>query len=412
MDTLLNVDDALEMILKRIKPLEDENIAIERALGRVLAGDIQADDDFPSFRSSSMDGFGVHVEDVQSAAQDQPVSLSVIATAQAGDRPLNAIKQGYAVRIMTGAPVPDGISAVIPIEDTDAEWDNDAKLVKFYKSAKIDENIRPTGETVRRGEKILSGGQVLRPMDIGMLALIGRGHVRVIKQPHVVVLSTGDELVRSGDQLEKGQIYDSNSPLLSALIREVGGSVTVIPMIKDTREAVQVAFEQAVALNPTLIISSGGVSVGALDYVRIILEEMGKVEFWRINLKPGKPTVFGSIENVPFFGLPGNPVSVWVTFDVLVRPALSKQSGKQDDMPVNQAILKKSVKSDGRRTYMRVKLSVENGLLYADSTGTQSSGALMSMVMADGLLIIPEGVRIAQAGDVFWIRLLRKIEGL
>jgi molybdopterin molybdotransferase len=412
MSGLLNVDDALKHILQQIDLLQPDYITINDALGRVLSENVVSDLDLPPFRSSSVDGFGVRVEDVQFASQNNPAILPVARTVQAGDHPIGFVEGGVAVRIMTGAPVPDGISAVIPIENTDADWYKPNVSVSIYKSAQKDDNIRPIGENVKWGQPIFSAGDVLRPVDIGMLASIGRDRVRVIGQPHVVVISTGDELVDVGNPLPAGKIYQSNGHLLSALITEFGGRVTQIPIVKDTREAVRSAFEQALTFQPTMIISSGGVSVGALDYVRVVLEEMGQVDFWRINLKPGKPLAFGHLDGVPFFGLPGNPVSVWVTFDIFVRPALCKQVGRKQDVTTGQAILKKSVKSDGRRTYMSVKLSVENGQLYADRMGTQSSGALMSMVLADGLLIIPEGVDRANEGDVYPVRLLRKIEML
>lgn len=409
---LMNVDEALNRILKEIGPLPIQSLLIEDALGKVIADEIVSDINLPPFRSSSMDGFGVRVEDIQGASRDNPISLTILGTIQAGDQPLVRDVGVGAVSIMTGAPVPDWVSAVIPIEDTDADWNSSSEYVKIYRTANLNDNIRPIGEDVIKGQKIFSQGHLLRPVDIAMLASIGKRRIDVIQQPHVVVLSTGDELMEVGKPIRDGQIYESNSFLLEALIKEIGAKVTRLPIVQDTRQAVESAFEQALSLNPSMIISSGGVSMGATDYIRVVLEERGQVNFWRINLKPGKPFIFAQLADVPFFGLPGNPVSVWVTFDVLVRPALYKQAGKRDDVKLEQAILKKSVKSDGRRTYMRVKLSVENGQLYADSTGTQSSGALMSMVLADGLLIIPEGLVSAQAGDVYAVRVVRKYNEL
>ncbi len=407
MDNLLSVDDALRRILDEISQLPSETIRLEEALGRVLAQDVTSEEDLPPFPASAVDGFGVIVEDVQFASRQNPQVLQVSMEVQAGDFVTDVLKPGHAVRIMTGAAVPQGVTAIIPIEQTDADWEHKSSQVNIYVKAESGQNIRPIGENIQHGQTVLEAGQVLRPQDIGLLAALGVAEVDVIRLSHVVVISTGDELLEVDQPPERGKIRDANSLTITSLVNTYGGVVTRLPIVRDTPQDVRAAFEQAIAHQPDMIISSGGVSVGAVDFVRSILEEVGQVHFWRINFKPGKPLAFGKLQNIPFFGLPGNPVSVLVTFDVMVRPALLKQMNKPDNVPMQSAILKESVNSDGRRTYMRVKLESQDGQLYATAIGSQSSGALYSMVIADGLLILPEEITYASAGESYPVRLLR-----
>lgn len=230
-----------------------------------------------------------------------------------------------------------------------------------------------------------------------------------MRRPRVAILSSGDELIRVNEPLGPGKIRDVNSYTLTGLVDTYGGEPIRIPPARDTIEDVRRSFTEALSHQPDLLLSSAGVSVGSFDVVRTVMEEMGQINFWRVNLRPGKPLAFGMIAGIPFFGLPGNPVSAMVTFDVFVRPTLLKMSGREEILPTIEATLRDTLTSDGRRSYIRVKLSREDGQFYAEATGTQSSGALMSMVMADGLLIIPETVTEARAGEKFSVRLLRSI---
>jgi molybdopterin molybdotransferase len=316
---------------------------------------------------------------------------------------------------MTGAPIPPGVNAVVPVEQTDAQWQPGEPLVlpsvvRVLGVVEAGANIRPVGENVRAGTRILEAGTRLLPQDIGMLASVGQSSVSVVRRPRVAVLSSGDELVDVHEPLAPGKIRDSNSYVIAALIDSHDGEVIRLPIARDTPKSVREMFEAALAQQPDMIVTSGGVSVGAADFIKDVLQEMGEIDFWRINLRPGKPLAFGWLGGVPFFGLPGNPVSVMVTFDVVVRPALQKLAGVDAFLPVVQANLQESVKSDGRRSYVRVKLQYNDGRLEARTTGTQSSGALMSMVLADGLLILPEGTREASAGGVYPVRLLRQFK--
>jgi molybdopterin molybdotransferase len=263
---------------------------------------------------------------------------------------------------------------------------------------------------VRAGEILLAAGARLRPQDIGMLAAFGHAQVQVVRRPRAVILSTGDELVEPGEPLTPGKIRDANGAALAALVRLYGGEAIRLPIVRDTLADARLRFGEALALHPDLIISSAGVSVGAFDVVRAVLEELGTMHFWRINLRPGKPLAFGRLgmAGVPFFGLPGNPVSALVTFDVFVRPTLLRMGGQPDAVPTLTALTAAPITSDGRRSYLRVTLRREGGVWRAHLTGTQSSGALSSMLHADGLLIIPEGMRDVPAGTALPVRVLRE----
>jgi molybdopterin molybdotransferase len=411
---LLNVEQALERVLQNIQPLAPETAELSASLGRVLADDITAETNLPPFPNSSMDGFAVRAEDIRDATKENPARLNVSMDIPAGTAPEKTLKPGEAGRIMTGAPMPDGADAVIPVEDTDISWTpgDDSALppqVSIFRSVKSGDYVRPIGEDIRLGEQIVAAGTVIRAEEIGILAALGRPHVFVGRQPRVAILSTGDELLEVDQPLARGKIRDSNSYALEALVSGCGAIPIRIPIARDTLDDVRRRFRQALDHKPDVILSSAGVSVGAFDVVRTVIDEMGSVDFWRINLRPGKPLAFGQVGGVPFFGLPGNPVSAMVTFDVFVRPVLLKLGNRPDNARMVTAVLAESLHSDGRRSYLRVKLTQENGQYIARMTGTQSSGALSSMLLADGLLIVPENITQASAGDTFQVRLLRDI---
>lgn len=412
MANLLNVDRALEQILIQIEQLPSEKMSLSQSLGCVLAQDIIADTNLPPFANSAVDGFALIATDATLASQDNPVTLPVLQDIPAGKAPDKPLSDGEAARIMTGAPLPLGATAVIPVEDTDSDWSRDGssplpESVTILKSIDEGANIRQIGENVREGDLVIHATTKLRAQEIGMLAALGHAEVPVYRKPRVAILGTGDELVDVHEAVQPGQIRDVNSYTLEALVSTYGGEPIRLPIAKDSLAEVRNLFETAIAHQPDIIISSAGVSVGTADLIHTILAEFGSIDFWRINMRPGKPVAFGKIAGVPFFGLPGNPVSAMVTFEVLVRPALLKMMGQNDNARYIHAITTHDMKSDGRRSFIRVKLISENGVLLADSTGTQSSGALMSMVLADGLLIIPEGTTFVPKGSKLQVRDLR-----
>lgn len=411
---LLNVDVALQRILERISQLPDESVRTEDSLGRVLAQDVIAHVAIPPFPNSSMDGYALRAVDTASASAEQPVRLRVVSDVPAGHLSKHVVGPGEAARIMTGAPIPPGADAVVQVEWTDAGWTSggDAELpdtVGVFRVVKPKANIRAAGEDLQEGQRVLSAGTVLRPQDIGVLVSLGETTVRVVRQPRVAIIATGDELVDLHEPLQPGQIRNSNSYVLAGLVRGLGGVPQQLPIARDTFADVRAVFEAALAGAPDLIVSSAGVSVGARDVVRAVVVELGELALWRVNLRPGKPLAFGQVGGVPYLGLPGNPVSTMVTFDVFVRPALLKLAGRPASVATAEAVVNEDMRFDGRRTYVRVLLRREGGVLRATPTGTQSSGVLLSMVLADGLMIVPEGMTHVAAGTRLPVRLLRSL---
>jgi molybdopterin molybdotransferase len=370
----------------------------------VLAQDILATNDLPPFDNSSMDGFAVRAEDVTHATTTSPRSLRVVADIPAGSHPTISLGPGEAARIMTGAPVPSGADAVVPVEDT--SFDNrDAGIptpeeVQIFRPARSGWNTRLRGMDIRAGEIVLSKGRVLKPQDLGLLAMLGFANVPVYRKPRIALFSSGDELLEVNAPLEAGKIRDSNSYTLAALIEEAGAEVIRLGVAKDTREAVQALLEKAVALNVDLILSSAGVSVGAFDFVKQVLEANGKMDFWRVNMRPGKPVAFGEYQGIPFIGLPGNPVSAFVGFEVFVRGAIGRLSGTSNGgRPTVHVRCEEQIDSDGRESYLRAHVQEKDGTLVARLTGHQGSGNLHSLVQANALLIIPAGVKCVPAGQ-------------
>lgn len=380
---------------------------------RILAQTITAPNALPTFANSGMDGYAVRAEDIAHANKDNPISLNVVMDIRAGTFPTRPLGAGEAARIMTGAPIPNGATAVVPVENTDGEWDkNDTStlqpIVKIFRALKQGDYIRPIGEDLTTGDIIAQAGDYLRPQEIGICASLGIATLPVYKRPRVAILSNGDELAELGQPLQDGQIYDSNRYTLAGLVLACDAEPILLPTAKDTPESIRAMFHDALSLKPDMLISSAGVSVGAADFIRDILIELGQVDFWRINIRPGKPLAFGHIRDIPFFGLPGNPVSAMVTFEVFVRPALYKMMGKSVHIQTLNARLSHDVTSDGRESYLRVMLHKSDaGEWIATLTGTQTSSALISMSKADGLLILPAGTTTAQAGEIYPVRLLK-----
>jgi len=405
---LLSVGAARGRLLARFPKQPVETVKLTRAGGRVLAETIFAQFDLPPFANSSMDGFAVRSADIQAARPDQPVCLRVVADIPAGMAVEGVVGAGEAIRIMTGAPLPEGADAVVPVENTDFSGRSGGlaapEIVCIQKAERAGSNIRPQAEDVRIGEAVLSAGSLLRPMEIGFLSMLGVSEVPVHRQPRVAIFSTGDELLPVEAPLAPGKIHDANSYTLGGLVEQAGGVAIQLGIIPDDIQAVRRALQKAVALKSDLILSSAGVSVGAFDFVRKVVEEDGALDFWRVNMRPGKPLAFGSYQNIPFVGLPGNPVSATIGFLVFVRPAIWKMSGLPDSN--NQSIrveLGEAIESDGRETYLRAVVgqpgaSASGQALVARLASHQGSGNLRSLVLANALLIIPSGVKSLPAG--------------
>jgi molybdopterin molybdotransferase len=394
---LLDVSEALQRLLGNFTPLDVVETQLANAAGSILGEDIPAQADIPPFNNSAMDGFAVRSLDVAGAERGNPISLQVIADIPAGLSIEVDVKAGQAVRIMTGAVVPAGSDAVVPVEDTDFKHRkpgiNAPKVVKIYRPVGPGMHIRFTGEDVRKGEIVLKSGSLIRPQEMGFLSMLGLPRVPVRRAPRVAIFSSGDELTPVEETLRPGKIHDANSYTLASLVESYRGHVLDLGIVKDDRLAVRGCLERAVSEKVDLILSSAGVSVGAMDFVRDVIEQDGRMDFWRVNMRPGKPLAFGDYKKVPFIGLPGNPVSAYVGFVVFVRPALLKMQGNPDlDYPITRVKLQEDITSDGRESYLRAIVSRKEGELLARLTGHQGSGNFRSLVQANALLKIPAGV--------------------
>jgi molybdopterin molybdotransferase len=398
MADLLSVLEAQSRIKQAIKTLPTKTVDLADAYGKVLATDIQAEIDLPPFANSSMDGFAVRAVDTQQASQSHAIKLTVTADIPAGTAPAIEIKQGEMARIMTGAPLPAGADAVVPVEDTSAGTGQNSldlpSTVDIYRQVAAGTFVRPAGQDIHKGQTVLKKGRRLLPQDVGMLASLGFAQVPVYHCPKVAILSTGDELVSPSEPLAPGKIRDSNSYSIGALLAQNCVDVVNLGFAPDQPEIIRARLQAAVAAGVDLILTSAGVSVGAYDYVRAMILEHGELNFWRVNMRPGKPVAFGNYEGIPLIGLPGNPVSAFVGFLVFVVPALDKMSGVSESNRMTlQAILSEAIESDGRESYLRAIVRVEDGKLMATLTGHQGSGNLFSLVQANALLIVPSGVK-------------------
>jgi molybdopterin molybdotransferase len=400
-DRLLTLDDALTVALGSIQSICDtESVPLLQAYGRVLAADLHARLDVPPHDNSAMDGYTVHLADLQ---HDQSTRLPIIGQALAGHPYLNPVPQGATVQIMTGAVLPDGPDAVVMQEDClitpDGSWiEIDPKAVSRLKAG---ENIRRRGEDVLAHSLLLASGLRLRPQDVALAAAQGFGRLEVVRQPRVAVLSTGDELYLPDQELPTGAIYESNRYTLIGILQRLGCKVTDLGILQDGRAVVLSVLQDAVSSHDVLL-TSGGVSVGTADFVKDVIAELGKIEFWRLAIKPGKPLAFGWIKNCLIVGLPGNPVSVAVACLVFARPLLLKLMGAQPNQPLRLPVLADFVfrRKPGRREWLRARLRYDPGMkLRASLYPNNSSGALSSLSWADGLVELPEECAVIQPGD-------------
>jgi molybdopterin molybdotransferase len=407
---MISVDEALEYVLKHFKPLESEEVEILDALDRVLAEDVHSDIDIPPFDNSAMDGYAVRAADTVGTSAEAPITLRVIADLAAGYTTDLVVEPGTAIRIMTGAPLPAGADAVVRFEDTSEglpAGGRKADRVEVFSQVVVGENVRPVGEDIRKGELVLTDGTVLRPQEIGVMASLGRAKVRVIRQPRVAILATGDELVAIDEPLAPGKIRSSNEYSNAALVQRYGGVPVRLGIARDDMDDLTAKIREGLAQKVDLFITSAGVSVGDYDVVKDVLGAEGEMHFWQVCMKPGKPLAFGQIQGVPLLGLPGNPVSAMVSFEQFARPAILKMLGKRRlRKPTVEAVLEEDVKSSGRRNFKRTVITKRDGEYYVSVTGPQGSGVLTSMVKANGLAIIPEGIRQMKAGERIMVQML------
>ena len=396
--SMIQVQEALDKILSQIQFKGVEKIPLDQALGRVLAEDVVSRVNNPPLDNSAMDGYALIAQDIQSATPENPVKLEVVEEIAAGYTAKGTLKPGHTMRIMTGAPIPPGADAVLMQEDTQ----KDGNSILCLDRADVEENIRRAGEDVKIGEGVLKKGTTLSPAHIGMMAVVGRSQIAVSQRPTVSILSTGDEILELDETPQGPQIFNSNGHMLAAQIKSAGGIPLYLGIAKDTEKDLMEKFEWA--LKADIVVSSGGVSVGDYDLVKSSLQKMGQdMLFWKVAMKPGKPLAFGRIGKIPIFGLPGNPVSSFVSFEQFVRPSLRKVLGCSDlSHKTVQAKLTRTIhKKPGRLHFLSSIVSWTDGEYTVTPAGEQGSGILKSAANANGLLIFPlEADEIKQGQEV------------
>ena len=396
----LAVSDAQQLVLGSLTRLGSETVGLEQALGRVLAQDIRANRDLPPFDVSAMDGFALRCADVVNA----PAQLTIIEDIKAGDLPTQTVAAGQCARIMTGAPVPPGADAVIRVEDTQ---EVSANRVQINKSVKPKNDVRPLGENMRDGDVVLTAGTEITPGVIGVLATVKAAQFAVFRRPRVAILSTGNELEGMDEPVDPHKIPNSNSYAVMAQVQMLGIEPTLLGIARDDPAELEQYLMRGLEYDVLLV--SGGTSVGVHDYVRPTIEKLGvQMKFWRVAMKPGHPLAFGMTDKTAVFGLPGNPVSSMVCVEEFVAPALRCMMGNMRlYRRTLSARLANPIKHQpGRTEFVRVQLARDEAGYSASATGTQSSGVLLSMARADGLMIVPAASTGLAAGAQVTVQLL------
>ena len=405
---MILVKDAQKIILEKLQPLESQKKPILETLGHVLDEDIFAQRDNPPADNSAMDGYALRFEDISSIAPGEPALLKITEDIPAGKPPIKTIHAGEAARIMTGALAPDGADTVVMQEDTKRENGS----VRILKPQKSGSNIRKQGEDFKKGDLLVSSGAVIKSTNLGIIVTAGYSSLSVHRKPVVAILSTGDELVNIDSKAENHQIINSNSYILASQVIQCGGKPILLGIVPDRKEVIKEKLRQAEKAD--IIITSGGVSVGDYDFVKEAIKELGsEIIIWKIAMKPGKPLTFSMLGNRPVFGLPGNPVSSFVSFEQFVRPAILKLSGhKELFRKIIRAILSEDVKkkNDGRKHFLRAILSYKKEGCFVAPLSGQGSGMMGSLAAANSLLIVPEETTELKAGQQVDVQLLNSVE--
>ena len=413
---MISVEEARTYILGHFHPLEGERVPMLDALDRVLAEDIVADTNVPPFDNSAMDGYAVRAEDIATASTKQPANLRVIGDVAAGYTAQRAVERGTAIRIMTGAPLPPGADTVVRFEETSegvaargAGKGNDT--VDILKAIQRGENVRAAGEDIHAGEVVLPKGTIVRAAEIGVLASLGKKEVSVHRRPRVAILATGDELVAIDEPITPGKIRNSNEYSNAAAVLQAGGAPIRLGIGRDNIDDLTAKIRAGLDANADLFLTSAGVSVGDYDMVKDVLNTEGEMHFWQVKMKPGKPLAFGVLrgkKDVPLLGLPGNPVSAMISFEVFARPAILTMLGKTRlTRPSVRATLLEDVENTAnRRNFIRVVVERRDGGYTARMTGEQGSGILTSVSRANGLLVVSEAVTLVRKGETVDVQML------
>ena len=413
---MISVEEALANILAHFHPLEAESVSMLDALGLVLAEDIVADANVPPFKNSAMDGYAVRAEDIASASSDHPTALHVVGDVAAGHMSQQDVSPGTAIRIMTGAPLPQGADTVVRFEETSEGVQargaaRNPETVSILKAIERGDNVRAAGEDMRIGEVVLAKGMTVRPPEIGVLASLGKNRVSVHRRPRVAILATGDELVSIDEPVTPGKIRNSNEYANAAAVTRAGGIPIRLGIARDNLTDLTAKIRAGLDADADLFITSAGVSMGDYDMVKDVLNAEGAMHFWQVKMKPGKPLAFGVLrgkKQVPLLGLPGNPVSAMISFEIFARPAILTMLGKQHiDRPTVRAVLQEDVENTAnRRNFIRVVVQKRDGAFTARTTGEQGSGILTSVSRANGLLVIPEEITLVRKGEPVDIQML------
>lgn len=404
---MIELEAARARVLEGCRPLAPTRVALGAAVGLVLAEPVVADQLLPPFANTAVDGYAVRAADVAAATVGAPARLAVIETIAAGRAADRPVGPGEAMRIMTGAPIPAGADAVVMVEDTNAV--GDGETVEIYRPVSPGDAVRPAGDDVKPGDRLFAPGDVLSAAHIGVLASLGWTEVAAHPRPRVGVISTGDELIEGPVPLQPGQIRDSNRITLLALVEAAGGVGVDLGLVRDDEELIRAAFTEA-AQRCDAIISSGGVSMGEFDFVKRVLDEVGRMNWMQVAIRPAKPLAFGAIGATPVFGLPGNPVSSMVSFELFARPGLRRLAGHPDERLVRAPVRATALDAlrrgpDGKTHFVRVVADNVDGRIVVRNAGGQGSHQLAVMAAANALVVLPDGEGVA-AGDEVSVLLL------
>jgi molybdopterin molybdotransferase len=404
-DTMIGVDEALDRILLCFRPLPSVDTPILAALGMVTSVDVVAPVDVPPFRNSAMDGYAVRAVDTSQV----PARLRVVGLVAAGSLPARAVEPGQALRIMTGAPMPEGADAVVRFEETDESTRASVDYITIGRPIQPHENVREAGEDIRAGRVVMSAGTVIRPADVGVLASLNMERVSVHRRPRVAILGTGNEVVDLGPELRPGQIRNSNSFTIAAAVRQCGGEPTLLGVARDSTEDLRAKL--ATAGSPDLIITSGGVSIGDYDMVKDVLRAEGSIEIWQVRMKPGKPLAFGTFGDTVLLGLPGNPAAAYVSFEQFGRPAILTMLGRRDvRLREIVATLTERLANPGRRRhFVRGVVTWTSNGCTVTSTGGHGSGVLTAAARANCFIVVPETREMVDEGSHVRVQLIEGV---
>jgi molybdopterin molybdotransferase len=400
---LTSIEDHLSALLELLPHPDPIELRLLDAIGLVLAEDVISEVSLPAFPNSAMDGYAVVADDLVAATETAPVTLPVDGEVVAGQSDIPEVVAGRCVRIMTGAPLPPGADAVVPVETTEGS----GREVQFHRWYPTGSNVRPVGEDLAPGQPLVAAGRRITPADVALLANAGATRIPCNPPPRVVVLSTGDELVSADHVPGPGQIRDGNGPMLAALVRQAGGTPFSGGIVRDDRKALMYALDSNLG-HADMVVCTGGASAGTRDLLPEVIGALGEVQTAKVAMQPGMPQILGRIRDTPVVGLPGNPVSAFVSFEVFVRPALRSMQGRRDVARprVRAEAVERLTSPPDKRSYLRVRLTYEEGRWTAEPTGGQGSHLVTSIALADGLAIIPEDVTIVEPGEQVDVQLL------